>query len=95
MLTNADGGVAMISVAPTSTSFSLGSFYATPVYVPTLTLDLVGTTVAGKKLRASFLIVNPERTQVRARAQYAAAKWLEGTHQAVGCSSRGPAKRDG
>lgn len=64
VLTNANGASATISLDPTTTSFNLTSFYASPVYVDTLNLTLSGTTVDGTKLAASFEIVNPERTLV-------------------------------
>ena len=64
VLTNANGGEASISLAPTAASFSLSSFYATPIFVDTLSLTVAGITVEGAKLSAQFSIVNPQRTQV-------------------------------
>lgn len=64
VLTNVDGLDATIGVGPSAASFRLASFFATPVYVDTLTLALVGTTVDGATLEATFTIVNPERTLV-------------------------------
>lgn len=68
VLTNLNGNAATITLGTGATSFDLASFYATPVFVDTLTLTLTGITKAGSKAQASFDIVNPQRTLVRASA---------------------------
>ena len=67
VLTNAGGDPAIISIDGSGSLFTLASFYATPVYVPMLTLTLDGTRSDGSLLTTSIHILSPDRTHVSFR----------------------------
>lgn len=65
VLNNPTGGATSLSIASGHPAFTLGSFYATPVYVSVLELRLVGTKAGGAKVLKTIQIKNPDRTLVR------------------------------
>ena len=65
VLTNAGGTPATITASKIKSSFTLASFFATPVYVPTLNLKLKGVKGDGTEVSETLDILSPDRTLVR------------------------------